>query len=88
MPKSRNYGTWFARKAIKAYGQDLQGILAIEAEAAAPTPAEPLDVLRQAATDVLHSWDAGDIDQNYDRIASAFDSLRESLAAARPEAER
>jgi hypothetical protein len=38
--------------------------------------AEELEALLR---DVLHSWDAGDLDTNYDRIASRFDSARAAL---------
>ena len=37
--------------------------------------------LREAAQSVHDSWFGGDLDNNYDRIASAFDSLRDALAA-------
>ncbi len=41
--------------------------------------------LREAAQSVHDSWFGGDLDNNYDRIASAFDGLRTALAAQVPE---
>lgn len=47
-----------------------------------------LEVAEQALRSVVQSWDAGDLDTNYDRIASAFDTARSLLSqphSAEPE---
>lgn len=40
--------------------------------------------LRRAARAVVESWDNGDLDHNYDRIAVRFDELRDALDACVP----